>query len=68
MKLKIGAGVFFGALAPATALIIQLVTRREEFSCSEGPTPSCPHHQLLWIVIPVVFMSVGLMHIFTAGE
>ena len=67
MKLKIGAGVVFSALAPVTALIIQLVTTKEDFSCSEGFSCHQPT-QLLWLIFPVIFAAIGLMHIFTAGE
>ena len=67
MKFKIGAGVVFSALAPATVLIIQIVTTKEDFSCSEGFTCHQPT-QLLWLIIPVIFGAIGLMHIFTAGE
>lgn len=67
MKLKIGAGVIFIALSPITALVIQLVVTRNDFSCSEAGFTCHQPAKLLWIFVPVIFLSIGLMHIFTAG-
>ena len=67
MKLKIGTGVMFSAFAPASALIIQLVITKDDFSCDEGFSCHQPTH-LLWLILPVIFASIGLMHIFTAGK
>jgi hypothetical protein len=67
MKLKIGAGVVFSALSPITALVIQLVVTGNDFSCSEAGFSCHQPVKLLWIIVPVVFLSIGLMHIFTAG-
>ena len=67
IKLKIGAGVVFSALSPITALVIQLVITRNDFSCSDAGFSCHQPVKLFWIVIPVIFLSIGSMHIFTAG-
>ena len=67
MKLKIGAGVVFSALSPITALVIQLAVTRNDFSCSDAGFSCHQPVKLFWVVIPVIFLSIGSMHIFTAG-
>ena len=55
MRVKLGAGVLFTALSPAAAMTVQFVA------------DSRPLTHMLWLILPIVFLSIGDMSIFTAG-
>ena len=59
MKLKIVTGVVFITLVSVMALIIQFVVWKRSSSHST---------HLFWLILPIIFLSIGDMHIFTAGR
>lgn len=59
MKLKIGVGVVFTAISPTAAMIIQFTL---------GNIHAYPLKHLLWMILPILFLSIGHMNIYTAGR
>lgn len=58
MKLRIGMGVLLSSLSPAVAIIIQFVLVNDE---------SHPLTRLLWLLLPLIFLSFGHVNIFATG-
>ena len=58
MKFRIGVGVLFSFLSPAAAIIIQFVLVNAK---SHSLT------RLLWLLLPIIFLSFGHVNVFTTG-
>ena len=58
MRLKIGLGVLFTALAPAAAMVFQFALVTFDIH---------PLIHLIWLILPTTFLGIGHMNINTAG-
>ena len=59
MTFKIGLGALFTAMSPAVAMVFQFAL---------VDVDSHPLIHLIWLLFPVIFLSIGHMHINTAGK